>query len=73
MTEAFSVVRERPFEYNVLTTRLTGFSDTWLREILQNKIAERTLEEYSGNQSIASCHTCQELLFLTMCPERKCG
>lgn len=73
MTEAFSIVRAEPFKYNVFTTRLASYTGTWLEQILQNRVARKTEETYSGNDSIASCHTCQELLYLTMCPERKCG
>ena len=65
-------MRDEPFKYNVLTTD-RSYTGTWLHQILQNRVARKTEETYSGNDSIASCHTCQELLYLTMCPERKCG
>jgi Domain of unknown function (DUF4150) len=73
MTEAFSLVRNAPFTYNVLTTELPNASPTWLREILRNRLAQDIPQTYTGDDSIASCHTCQDLVYLAMCPERRCG
>lgn len=73
MTEAFSIVREQPFVYNVQTTMLPDASPTWLREILRNRLAQDIPRAHEGDDSIASCHTCQDLVYLAMCPERRCG
>jgi uncharacterized protein DUF4150 len=84
MTEAFSIVRATPFTYTVLRTNAAGAADAWLNQVLQNRFAQGILnvpegarpgveEDYAGDESIPSCHTCQDLLYLTMCPERNCG
>jgi len=73
LTEAFSLIRAQPFQYNVLTTDLPNASPTWLREILRNRLAQDVPTQYAGDDSIASCHTCQNLIYLTMCPTRSCG
>jgi hypothetical protein len=73
MTEAFSIVRDEPFVYNVLTTDYPDASPTWLREILRNRMAQDIPVASTGDDSIPSCHTCQDLVYLAMCPERRCG
>lgn len=40
--------------------------------ILQNRAAKNESQTFTVGESVASCQTCQELLFLTMCPERTC-
>lgn len=45
---------------------------SWKDKILQNKIARKRWFTFTGGESVASCHTCQELLYLTNCPERVC-
>jgi hypothetical protein len=83
MTEAFSIVRDTPFVYRVFRTS-GQVADAWLRTVLANRAAPGNArwapraydlqpEEFEGDVSIPSCHTCQQLLYLTMCPERRCG
>ncbi|MFO7562311.1 MAG: DUF4150 domain-containing protein [Enhygromyxa sp.] len=69
--------------YNVLATdahvahlskrRLKRHPD-WAQQVLANRKA--TLREFTFNSngmSVASCNTCQQSLYLTMCPERVCS
>jgi hypothetical protein len=68
--------------YNVLTTseraakvtdrKLKSHPD-WARRVLANMEASARKHDFQPGESVASCHTCQMTLFLTMCPERNCG
>jgi hypothetical protein len=56
--------------------KLQDYSEKWRERILQNK-ESRIPEDwdkkpFSINQTVASCHTCQETLFLALCPENTC-
>lgn len=59
--------------YEVLTTertqeQLQGYSPSWKRKIMQNKAAKRTSHSFTGSsEGVASCHTCQELLYMATC------
>lgn len=44
----------------------------WVTRVLQNRKAKKRKHKFSAGESVASCHSCQEILFLTMCPERNC-
>lgn len=62
--------------YRVLTTvrtqeQLAGYSQSWRNKILQNKAAQVQATRYQFD-SVASCQTCQELLYMTNCPVRSC-
>lgn len=65
-------------EYRLLVTKrspreLDGLSKRSMDRLLSNAGAEATTREFTGNyQSVASCHSCQELLYMTNCPERTC-
>lgn len=83
MTERFFMppTAKRPWAatYRWLKTK---HSSKWLAQldaagkerVLQNVDAREEPEEPfgSGAQSVASCHTCQELLYMTNCPKRTC-
>jgi Domain of unknown function (DUF4150) len=68
--------------YRVLTTseraakvtkrKLKSHPD-WAQRVLANKEAKDLKHDFEAEESVASCHTCQDTLFLTMCPERKCS
>ena len=47
-------------------------SDKQQNKILQNEEAKKEPTTFTTGESVGSCHTCQNLLFLTMCPERTC-
>jgi len=67
--------------YKVLTTsaraakvskrHLKSHAD-WAQRVLANKEAKDLKHDFEPDEGVASCHTCQDTLFLTMCPERKC-
>jgi hypothetical protein len=65
-------------EYRLLTTehspaRLASMRPRSVEGVLQNDAAKRELRSFRENDdSVASCHTCQELLFMTNCPVRSC-
>jgi hypothetical protein len=65
--------------YRVLTTNAAKGPHTpeWRERLLQNREAARprTPQDFEGGQSVASCHTCQRLLFMLLCKkdERPCG
>lgn len=44
----------------------------WPEHVLANLEARYRGVDFTTGESVASCHTCQETLFLTMCPERTC-
>lgn len=78
MTEMmFSPMGSWSQEYALLTTRrspeqISSYSRAWKNKILQNQAARRPATTFTVDDSVASCHTCQELLFMTNCPERTC-
>lgn len=65
-------------EYRVLTTdfsptRLASLRPKVRESVLQNEAATIREPTFRANvDSVASCHTCQELLFMTNCPVRTC-
>lgn len=69
MTEMF-VAPQEPWagKYRCFETT----AKRWKAKILQNKIARKRWFSFTAGDSVASCHTCQELLFMTNCPERTC-
>lgn len=76
MTEMFFRAAENPERpwaatYSVLTNNVMP-ADAWLRAVLDNALSRREDTNYSTTGSVASCQTCQETLYLTMCPERTC-
>jgi hypothetical protein len=67
--------------YSVLTTSARAAKVTkrklkshpdWAQRVLANKEAKELKHDFGPDEGVASCHTCQDTLFLTMCPERKC-
>ncbi len=67
--------------YKVLTTdgrtaapskRNLAKAADWVTQVLRNRKAKKRKRSFSAGESVASCHSCQEILFLTMCPERNC-
>lgn len=68
--------------YKVLTTservakvtkrKLKSHPD-WTRRVLANREAKDVKHKFGAGESVASCHTCQDTLFLTTCPERTCS
>lgn len=66
-------------EYRLLKTehsrkKLAGLTESGMEQVLQNEAATEKPDEHfvAMDQSVASCHTCQELLFMTNCPKRSC-
>lgn len=64
--------------YSVLTTSAEkvaegGDDPAWKQAILANEHAEKKERAFKEDEPVPSCHTCQETLFLTNCPERTCG
>ncbi|HRI66162.1 MAG TPA: DUF4150 domain-containing protein [Polyangium sp.] len=57
--------------YNWLVTE-ASHNASWKDKALQNRLSTRTPREFKAGQSVASCHTCQALLYMTNCPVRKC-
>ncbi len=67
--------------YDVLTTsersarpskrKFKGQPD-WAQQVLANRKAKVRKIDFGTERSVASCHTCQQSLYLTMCPERVC-
>ena len=55
-----------------VTARKLKSRPDWLERVLANREARDRKTDFTTGESVASCHTCQETLFLTMCPERKC-
>jgi hypothetical protein len=46
----------------------------YAERVLQNQWPEDPPEHtFEPGETVGSCHTCQELLFMTMCPERVCS
>lgn len=77
MTEMFFTPRNWSATYEWLTTertpeRLAGYSRSWFNRLLQNRAARRQARSFTTGETVASCHSCQDLLYLTMCPERRC-
>jgi hypothetical protein len=63
--------------YKVLTTTAEkaaagGDDPAWKQAILANEHAEPEERQFKEDEPVPSCHTCQDTLFLTNCPERKC-
>lgn len=65
--------------YRVLTTVLTaaqtrtaGKYSAAARQFATNRQARRAAHPFVQSEPVASCHTCQETLHLTNCPERSC-
>lgn len=66
-----------PEQFEVLTTERQGLLRRlfWREKILQNKHAKkqwRSHDNLAPESGVASCHSCQQLLFLTNCPKRTC-
>lgn len=82
MTERYFMPsgKGRPWvqEYQVLTTeyspaRVASMRPKALEGVLRNEAAEAKPRTFQANdESVASCHTCQEILFMTNCPVRSC-
>jgi len=51
---------------------LAGATARMTRRLLRNRFARREAATFTTGESVASCHSCQELLFMTNCPERTC-
>lgn len=51
---------------------LAEASPRMTRRLLRNRFARRQETTFTTGETVASCHTCQELLFMTNCPERTC-
>lgn len=67
--------------YKVLTTpeaagkvtkKLIERRPRWVVDILANARAVRAPREFVAGEPVASCHTCQKTVYMTMCPERVC-
>lgn len=63
--------------YRWLTTRrteeqLAEAKPRMIRRLLRNRFAEPETTSFTTGETVASCHSCQELLFMTNCPERTC-
>jgi Toxin PAAR-like domain len=52
---------------------LGEYGKAYRNKIMQNKASKEKDREFGEGETVGSCQTCQELLFLTMCPTRKCG
>lgn len=77
MTEMFFRAAENPkvpwgVSYSLVTNRTTP-ADAWLRSVLDNALSRREDHSFTIGDSVASCQTCQETLYLTMCPKRTCA
>jgi hypothetical protein len=51
---------------------LADASGRMMRRLLRNRFSRRQETYFTTDESVASCHSCQELLFMTNCPERNC-
>lgn len=76
--DSFSSPNDWSAIYKVLTTTAEkvaagGDDPAWKQAILANEHAEPVERELEEDEPVPSCHTCQETLFLTNCPERTCG
>lgn len=67
--------------YKVLTTdgiagkvnpKQLGHRPQWVIDILANARAVKAPREFAVGEPVASCHTCQKTVYMTMCPERIC-
>jgi hypothetical protein len=67
--------------YKVLTTdeaagkvtpKRLGHRPQWVIDILANARAVKTARSFVAGEPVASCHTCQKTVYMTMCPERVC-
>lgn len=61
--------------YRLLKTdmaRIASYPLSLKHQILQNKQAKWTRGTYRPDETVPSCHRCQQLLYLTNCPERSC-
>ncbi len=67
----YQVVTTSERAANPSTRHLKKAAD-WVTQVLANRKAKKRKHKFSAGQSVASCHSCQEILFLTMCPERNC-
>jgi hypothetical protein len=77
MTEAFFLAWTGQYSYlETLRTpeQLGSYSRSWINKLRRGKSARRRepREFTTADQVVVSCHSCQELLYLTMCPERNC-
>ncbi|HEY0136373.1 MAG TPA: DUF4150 domain-containing protein [Nannocystis sp.] len=64
-------------EYDLLTTKdPPPRTHSWRKAILQNRRATKVKSKFSSAANpptgVASCHTCQTLLYMTNCPKRSC-
>jgi len=64
-TYSLYTTRREPAELDAASPRMT-------RRLLRNRFARRVPTAFTTGEGVASCHTCQELLFMTNCPERTC-
>lgn len=52
--------------------QLEGYTPRWRQRILQNQAARNVEVPFFTGETVASCHTCQELLYMMNCPVRSC-
>lgn len=77
MCEVYFTPTSWSASYSVLSTTAEKIAEGvdrpgWMAEILRNEHAQRREREFRQDEPVPSCHTCQETLFLTNCPERSC-
>ncbi len=74
MTEMFfKPVGDWSASYSVVSNETGGVAPAWLQAVLNNDLSQRQDRDYGLGASVASCHSCQEMLPLTLCPERVCS
>lgn len=59
--------------FSVISNATSPVAPAWLKAVLNNDLSRRQPIPYGQGQSVASCHSCQAVLPLTMCPERVCS
>jgi hypothetical protein len=78
MTEAFFLGWAGKYTYletHRTEEQLASYSRSWINKLKRGKQAKRSNEARDFTDAspvVVSCHSCQELLYLTMCPERNC-
>jgi hypothetical protein len=53
--------------------QLANYSRSWINRLRRGASARRRPpRDFTTGEIVVSCHACQELLYMTMCPERTC-